>query len=250
MSLPSTEKGRRFSVRDDESLLDTLRNRCGIFSTKDGCQPQGQCGACLALIDGHPKTTCAVPAVKADGKEILTLEGLSDEERRLIAQSFAAATGVQCGFCTPGFALRAKYLLDKNPEPTRAEIAKAIDGHLCRCTGYVKIIDAIELMAEAKRNGTLPEPSSDGRVGGRLARYQGVELTLGDRPFVDDLRRPEMLYGVVVLSPHPRAKVLRIDTSRAEAHPGVAAVATAEGCSRRALVRLDQKGLARFRRSR
>jgi xanthine dehydrogenase molybdenum-binding subunit len=216
------------SVRDDESLLDTLRHRCGIFSTKDSCQPQGQCGACLALIDGHPKTTCAVPAAKADGKEILTLEGLSDEQRRLIAQSFVAATGIQCGFCTPGFALRAKYLLDKNPKPTRAEIAKAIDGHLCRCTGYVKIIDAVELMAEAKRTGTLPEPSSDGRVGGRLARYQGVDLALGDRFFVDDLRCPEMLYGVVVLSPHPRAKVVGIDTARAEAHPGVAAVATAE----------------------
>ncbi len=220
-------KKHGLSVRDDESLLDTLRNRCGILSTKDSCQPQGQCGACLALIDGRPKTTCAVPAVKADGKKILTLEGLSDEERRLIAQSFAAATGIQCGFCTPGFALRAKVLLDKNPDPTRAEIAKAIDGHLCRCTGYVKIIDAIELMAEAKRNGTVPEPSSDGRVGGRLARYQGVELALGDRPFVADLRRPEMLNGVVVLSPHPRAKVVRIDTSRAESHPGVAAVATA-----------------------
>ncbi len=218
----------RVSVRPDESLLEVLRNRCGILSTKDSCQPQGQCGSCLALVDGQPKTTCAVPAIKVGGKTVLTLEGLSDEERELIARSFVAATGIQCGFCTPGFALRAKWLLDKNPNPTREEIAKAIDGHLCRCTGYVKIIDAIEIMAAAKRQGYKPEPSTDGKVGGRLARYQGMELALGVRPYVDDLQRPDMLHGAVVLSPHARAKVLRIDTSSAKAHPGVEAVVTAE----------------------
>lgn len=221
-------KQEHHSIRSGESLLDVLRNRCGILSTKNSCQPQGQCGSCLALIDGQPKTSCAVPAAKVAGKEVLTLEGLSDDERELIARSFTAATGVQCGFCTPGFALRAKWLLDKNPNPTRAEIAKAIDGHLCRCTGYVKIIDAIEIMAAAKRRGFVPEPSKDGKVGGRLARYQGMELALGDRPYVDDLRRPSMLHGAVVLSPHARAKVLRVDTSRAKAHAGVEAVATAD----------------------
>ena len=142
---------RRVETRPDESLLEVLRHRCGITSLKDGCSPQGQCGCCLALVDGNPKMTCAVPAAKADGAVVLTLEGVSAEERDLCARAFAAAAGVQCGFCIPGIALRAKWLLDHHSRPTRQQIAKAIDAHLCRCTGYLRIIDAIELMARARR---------------------------------------------------------------------------------------------------
>ena len=172
--------GESVSVRPDEgeTLLETLRERCGILSTKDGCQPQGQCGCCLAIVDGKAKVTCAMSADKAAGKDIVTLEGVPREERETMAQAFVAAAGLQCGFCIPGFALRAKHLLDKNPEPTRDEIAKAIDGNLCRCTGYVKIVDAIELMAKARRGEPIPEPVDDGRVGQSLARYQGADMTL------------------------------------------------------------------------
>src|SRR5512133_2361007 len=88
--------------RPDESLLETLRARCGIRSLKDGCSPQGQCGCCLALIDGHAKVTCAMPAASAAGHDVLTLEGLPETDRHLFAQAFAAAAGVQCGFCIPG----------------------------------------------------------------------------------------------------------------------------------------------------
>ncbi|MCZ6598649.1 MAG: molybdopterin-dependent oxidoreductase, partial [Planctomycetota bacterium] len=213
--------------RAGESLLQTLRERCGILSTKDGCAPQGQCGCCLALVGGRAVTTCAMPAVKADGKEVLTLEGLDPAEAELTAKAFIAAAGLQCGFCIPGIALRAKHLLDKNPDPTRAEIAKSIDVHLCRCTGYTKIVDAIELMARAKRGEAVPEPCTAGGVGMRLARYGGREMTLGCRPYVADLVRPDLLHGVVVLSEHARAKVVRIDTTLAEEVPGVRAVATA-----------------------
>ena len=219
---------RTVGTRPGESLLEVLRHRCGIVSLKDGCAPQGQCGCCLALIDGNPKMTCAVPAVKAQGAEILTLEGVSAEERDVCARAFAAAAGVQCGFCIPGMALRAKWLLDRNRHPSRAEIARAIDPHLCRCTGYVKIVDAIELMAKARRGERVPEPSTDGRVGQPLARYQAGAHTLGDRPYVGDLVRPNMLYGAVVLSAHARARVAGIDVSKAAAHPGVVRVATAE----------------------
>jgi xanthine dehydrogenase molybdenum-binding subunit len=218
---------RRVEPAPGESLLEVLRNRCGIVSTKDGCAPQGQCGCCLALVNGNPKTTCAVPAEKADGAEILTLEGVSAAERDLCARAFAAAAGVQCGFCIPGFALRAKWLLDRNAHPTRREIAKAIDGHLCRCTGYVKIVDAIELMARARRGEAIPAPCEDGRVGQSLARYHAAEHALGDRRYVADLEQPGMLHGAVVLSPHARARVRRIDTSKAAAFPGVVRVATA-----------------------
>jgi len=219
---------RELSVRDGESLLDALRHRCGIRSTKDGCQPQGQCGCCLALVDGQPKVSCAVPASKVDGKEITTLEGLPAGERELVARCFVAAAGLQCGFCIPGIALKAHGLLAANPAPTRGEIARALDGHLCRCTGYVKILDAIELFAAARRGEGEPELTSDGRVGSRYQRWAGERFTLGEQPYVDDLSRPNMLHGAVVLSPHPRARVLAIDTSKARALPGVVAVATAE----------------------
>jgi selenium-dependent xanthine dehydrogenase len=225
-----TLNGRSHTVRPRaaESLLETLRNRCGIISLKDGCQPQGQCGCCLALVDGKPALTCAIPAGRAAGKRILTLEGVPEDERELIGRSFVAAAGLQCGFCIPGIALRAKYLVDKNPAPTRAEINRALDGHLCRCTGYVKIVDAIELMARVKRGEARIELCEDGHVGKPLSRFQGEELTLGDRRYVDDMVREGMLHGAFVLSPHARAKVVRIDTSKAEAHPGVVRVATAK----------------------
>jgi selenium-dependent xanthine dehydrogenase len=229
MPIEFTLNGRAVSVepRPDESLLETLRERCGIRSLKDGCSPQGQCGCCLALVDGHAKVTCAMTAASAAGRDILTLEGLPEADRRLFARAFAVAAGVQCGFCIPGIALRAKYLLDHHDNPTRDDIARAIDVHLCRCTGYKKIVDAIEWMARGRRGEPIPEPVADGGVGVRLARYDAVRSALGERPFVDDLDRPGLLHGAIRLSDHARARVRRIDTARATALPGVIAVVTA-----------------------
>ena len=218
---------RRVEIADGESLLEVLRDRCGVVSTKDGCAPQAQCGCCLALVDGNPKTTCAVDASKAEGAEILTWEGVSAAERALYGRAFAAAAGVQCGFCTPGFALRAKWLLDRNPSPTRAEIAKAINGHLCRCTGYVRILDAVELVARARRGEAIPEPCADGRVGQPLARVQAAEQTVGARLYAGDWSAPGLLHGAVVLARHARARVVAIDTAAAAALPGVERVITA-----------------------
>jgi len=229
MSLDFTLNGTRraLDVVPGESLLDTLRERCGVTSPKDGCQPQGQCGCCLVLVDGQPKTSCAVGAESARGKSVLTLEGLSPEERAMTSRAFTAAAGLQCGFCIPGIAMRAKHLLDKKPDPTRDEIAKAIDVHLCRCTGYVKIVDAIELLARARRGEPLPEPITDARVGSSFQRYGGAELTLGDRPYVADMVRDGLLHGALLLSPHARARLVALDVSKALAHPGVRAIATA-----------------------
>ena len=217
----------RVEPRPDERLLETLRQRCGITSLKDGCSPQGQCGCCVALVDGLPKTTCAMPARVAHGKTIVTLDGLPADERKQIADCFAAAAGLQCGFCIPGIVLRAKALTDRDPHPTREVIARALDLHLCRCTGYVKIIDAIELLAAAKHGGAIPPAGTDGRVGQSLERIGSAQTVLGERPFVDDMAVPGMLHGALTLSAHPRARVLRIDTTRARALPGVHAVATA-----------------------
>ena len=218
---------RRIEPAPGESLLDALRERCGLTSPKDGCQPQGQCGCCLVLIDGQPKTSCAVDAVKAQGRGVLTLEGLPAAERELTARAFTAAAGLQCGFCIPGIALRAKHLIDKNPRPSRDQIAKALDGHLCRCTGYVKIIDAIELIARGRRGEPIPAPVTDARVGASFQRVGAAAMTLGDRPYVADLQRDGLLHGAVMLSPHARARLLSLDLSKARALPGVHAVATA-----------------------
>ena len=209
------------------SALDLLRERFRLISLKDACQPQGQCGCCLALVDGAPKTTCAIPAEKLEGRSIVTLEGVPEPERKLFADAFQAAAGLQCGFCTPGLALRIKWLTDQDRLLSRAEIAKGLDGHLCRCTGYVRIVDAVELIQRAKRGGPAPQPLADGGVGAATARHRGDELTLGTRPFIADMEAPGLLHGAVALSPHARARVVRIDTRRARALPGVVAVATA-----------------------
>jgi len=213
--------------RPGETLLETLRVRFGIRSAKDGCQPQGQCGCCLVLIDGKPKVSCATKTEAIAGHDITTLEGIRADEQRLMARCFVAVAGLQCGFCIPGIALRAHDLLRRNPAPTREEIARAIDGHLCRCTGYKKIIDAIKLMARVRRGDPLPEPLRSGGVGARVARFQGDELVLGQRAFIDDMGLPGMLHGALVLSPHPRARVVSIDASKARID-GVVAIATAD----------------------
>ncbi len=229
MSIEFVLNGTRHRVeaRPDEWFIETLRERCGITSLKDGCSPQGQCGCCVVLVDGVPKTTCAMPARVANGKTIITLDGLPAAERKQIADCFTAVAGLQCGFCIPGIAIRAKALTDRDPAPTRETIARSLDVHLCRCTGYVKIIDAIELIAAAKRGAPVPAACTDGQVGQSLSRIGAAQTVLGDRPFVDDLSVPGMLHGALALSPHPRARVLRIDTTRARALPGVRAVATA-----------------------
>lgn len=220
-------KDRQVEIEPGQSLLEVLRETGKVKSLKDACAPQGQCGCCLALIDGKPRKTCTIPAKAAKGKAITTLEGVSETERKLYADAFQVAAGLQCGFCTPGLVLRIKHLTDQPNKLSRSAIAEALDGHLCRCTGYVKIIDAVELIYDAKHGGSLPKPIESGGIGARVNRYQGAELTLGTRPFVADIDVPGLLYACVVLSPHARARVARIDTAKARALPGVAAVATA-----------------------
>ena len=218
---------RQFETWTSQLFIEVLRETFKIKSVKSGCSPQHECGACLMLLDGQPKSACAIRAEQVEGRSVVTLEGVSDNERRLYADAFQAAAGLQCGFCTPGFVLRIKWITDQGRRLKRAEIAKHLDAHLCRCTGYVKILDAMELIQEAKFGGSLPPVIENGGVGKSLRRYQSAELALGQRPFVADIDAPGLLYGAVVLSEHARARILRIDVSKALALPGVAAVATA-----------------------
>ena len=217
----------RVDLAAGESLLDVLRERCGVTSVKDGCAPEGSCGACTVLVDGHPVVACAQPATRAAGRVVTTLEGLDAEAHERWADSFVAAGASQCGFCSPGIVMKAEHLLREHPEPTRSEVAAALAGNLCRCTGYAKIVDAVQLSAAARRGEPSPGPDPSGRVGTRAARYRGRELALGRQPFVNDLSRHGMLHGAVRFSDHPRARVLRIEKSKALAAPGVRTVLTA-----------------------
>jgi xanthine dehydrogenase molybdenum-binding subunit len=143
-------EARTTEVDPSQSLLEVLRENLGITSLKDGCSGQGQCGCCVVLIDGKPRKTCTLKATIIKDREIVTLEGVSDAERQLYADAFQSAAGLQCGFCTPGFVVRIKALTDDTAELSRTEIAEALEGHLCRCTGYTKIIEAIALAAERR----------------------------------------------------------------------------------------------------
>ncbi len=224
-----TLNGKPMSVPagEGESLLALLRDHCGITSAKDGCAPEGSCGACTVLVDGRPVVSCAQDATRAAGRQVTTLDGLPPADRARWADSFVAAGASQCGFCSPGIVMKAESLLRRNPSPAGAQVAAALAGNLCRCTGYVKIIDAVLLAAAARQGTPLPEPGKDGRVGARAARYQGRQLALGDKPYINDLSMPGMLHGAITFAGHPRATIRSVDTTRARACPGVVAVLTA-----------------------
>jgi xanthine dehydrogenase molybdenum-binding subunit len=224
-----TVNGRAVTVEvpDGASLLDVLREELGITSVKDGCAPEGSCGACTVLVEGKAVVSCAQPATRFEGRHVQTHEGLDVDVRDRWARCFVAAGASQCGFCSPGIVVKAESLLAKTPHPTREQVARSLAGNLCRCTGYVKIVDAVELAAAARDGGPLPVTDGSGRVGSRTARYEGTELALGDKPYVNDMKVEGMLHAAVRFSDHPRAKVVEIDTSAAEAHPGVISVVTA-----------------------
>lgn len=147
--------GKTYSVEieEDMRLIDVLRNKLGLLGAKEGCG-EGECGACTVIMDGETVASCLVMAFQAEGKQITTIEGLGDEKKlHPIQQAFLDEGAVQCGFCIPGMVLSAKALLDKNPSPNRSEIKEAISGNLCRCTGYNKIINAVEKAAKDLRGG-------------------------------------------------------------------------------------------------
>ena len=147
-------KDVKVSVPPSRLLVDFLRDDLGLTGTKRGCGI-GECGACTVILNGRTVASCLVPAVSIEGCEIITVEGLADGEKlHVLQRAFIDHGAVQCGFCTPGMLLSAKALLDKNPTPTREEIRLAISGNVCRCTGYTKIVDAVE--AAAKQGGNTP----------------------------------------------------------------------------------------------
>ena len=219
------------------NFLEVLREECGIVSAKNGCAPEGTCGCCTVMIDGKPAMSCLRKPEQMEGRDVATLEGVPEEMRRVLGDAFVLEGGVQCGFCIPGIVVRAASLIEQGQTGSREAVAKALDAHLCRCTGYGRIIDAIQTAGEAWNDGkhvTRTEPrrhnffgedfgmsrcpdlvpiEGGNGIGKSQLRYRGLEQTLGEKPYVDDMRVPGMLQGGMVLSEHPRARVLAIHTS-------------------------------------
>ena len=213
----------------DLPLLTYLREIEGIISPKDGCAPQAACGCCAVELNGKAVLSCVIPMKKVENGNVLTTEGLGEYKQRVIANAFVEKCGVQCGFCIPGIVMQAKVLIDKNPSPTRDEIARALTPNLCRCTGYKKIIDAIEYAADAIReHKEIPKPTSDGKIGSKHPKYDADKLVLGQAPYVADMKLEGMIYGALKFSDHPRAKVLSINTGKAEKLKGVIRVFTSK----------------------
>ena len=219
------------STEEEKPLLRYLRDELRLTSVKDGCS-EGACSTCTILVDGKAVKACVLSTKRAAGKEIVTVEGLSEAEREAFVYAFGAVGAVQCGFCIPGMVMAGKALLDQNPNPSEAEIKKAIRGNVCRCTGYKKIIEGIALAGAILRGEASVDPAleegEDYGVGARAFRTDVRDKVLGRGEYCDDLYLDGMAHASAVRSQYPRARVLDIDPSAALALPGVLAVLTAD----------------------
>jgi aerobic-type carbon monoxide dehydrogenase small subunit (CoxS/CutS family) len=232
-----TLNGRPTDVDVDPArpLLDVLRDDLELTGTKQGCDHEGECGACTVLLDGQALRSCLTPVGKVAGRRVVTIEGLSGPESLHPLQAAFIETGaVQCGYCTPGMLLAAKALLDREPHPSRQQITEALAGNLCRCTGYKRIGEAVELAAARMRGETQnssheesPEVEDRRIIGGDATRADSIDKVTGRAKFVEDVRMPGVLHLKVVRSPHHHARLLGLDTERAQGLAGVVQVLTA-----------------------
>jgi selenium-dependent xanthine dehydrogenase len=183
----------------------------------------------MVIVDGIAKKACILKTSKIEGKNIITVEGLSDREKDVYGYAFMEAGAVQCGFCTPGMVISAKALIDKVADPTEEQIKNALKNNICRCTGYVKIFEAVKLAAKLLRENTeVPKCACKGLVGESLNRIDAVDKVLGTAEYVDDMRIDGLIYGGAVRSKYPRALIKDIDISEAKKLEGVYAVITAD----------------------
>lgn len=215
-------------IAPQTTLLEVLRDQLHLTGTKNGCG-QGHCGSCTVIVDGKATRSCIYKASRADGTRVETIEGLAASgELHPLQEAFIEHGAVQCGFCSPGMIMAAKTLLDANPHPTDQEIKQALKRNLCRCTGYTRVIQAIRGAAE----GTPPQlPATEAplaAVGRPVPRPDARAKVTGQATFAADLYLDAMLHAKVLRSEYPHARLLRVDTSKAQALPGVVAVLTAD----------------------
>jgi selenium-dependent xanthine dehydrogenase len=219
--------GKQIQTEQDKKLLRFLRDDLKLVGTKDGCS-EGACGTCTVIIDGKATKACVPSLSKLEGKSIITIEGLSSREQEVYVYCFAEAGAVQCGYCTPGMVMAAKALLDANPDPTPEDIKKALRGNICRCTGYVKIEEAIRMAARYFREGTpVPPLEDEALLSRRFRRIDAAEKVLGTGVFVDDITLPGMIYAKALRSAYPRARIVKIDVTKAKEHPDCVTALTA-----------------------
>jgi aldehyde oxidoreductase len=230
-----TINGHPVQVVADEKktvLIDLLRDGLGLVGAKQSCDRKGQCGTCMVLVNGKAVFSCITKVAALEGATVTTVEGLGTPEYpHLIQEAFVLAGAVQCGFCIPGMIASAKALLDVNPDPTRDEIKRALRRNLCRCTGYVKIIDAVQLAGRFLRGEISPSdlvPDQDApKLGVSHPRPSAMAKACGTAAFGADIRVPGALELAVVRSPHRHALIKGVDTTMAEAMSGVIGVMTA-----------------------
>ncbi len=222
-----------FVCHAEETLLDVLRDRLGLTGAKEGCGT-GDCGACSVIMDGRVVCSCLVLGAEAEGKEIETVEGMAAGNKlHPLQEKFLEHAALQCGVCTPGFLMAAKALLARNPDPSEEEIRFGLAGNLCRCTGYDKIVRAVQDAATRDERSLTMTLGADftgqkfKSVGTRPLRPDGVDKVTGRARYGADYNLPGQLVGQVLRSPHAHAKIKKIDTSKAEKLKGVKAVITA-----------------------
>ena len=217
-------------------LLDVLRQDLGLTGTKQGCDHEGECGACTVLLDGEPVRSCLTPVGKVAGRRVMTVEGLGTPDAlHPLQQAFIERGAVQCGYCTPGMLMAAKALLDRTPDPSHDEVVEALAGNLCRCTGYKSIVQAVRLAASRMRGddggrpmaGGTSELSAAAVIGGDAIRTDSVGKVTGQAKYVEDIRMPGMLHARVLRSPHHHARLLALQTGDAESMDGVVRIITA-----------------------
>jgi 4-hydroxybenzoyl-CoA reductase alpha subunit len=222
------------AVRPGTTLLDVLRDELRLTGTKRGCE-LGDCGACTVLLDGKAVNSCLTLALEADGRRVTTVEGIANSpDLHPVQRAFVETGAIQCGFCTPGMVVRAAAFLAEHPQPTAQQIKAAFTGNLCRCTGYAKIIEAVQSAAlhlQGKRHEqpefTVQKSAVDLAVVGRpLAKPDAPAKATGRAVYTDDITLPRMIYGKLLLSPVPHARIKSIDVSKAAALPGVHGVMT------------------------
>jgi aldehyde oxidoreductase len=223
---------RQFIVEPDRILLDMLREDLRLTGAKQSCDRKGQCGACMVIVNGKTALSCVTRVANLDGAEVITVEGLGTPQNpHLIQEAFVLSGAIQCGFCIPGMIMATKALLDRNQDPGTEEIKKALQGNLCRCTGYVKIIDAVKLAARFLRGeitpGEVRPDPAKGVIGVSLPRPSGMIKACGVAQFGADVYPQGALELAAVRSPHAHALIRSIDTSAAEKMPGVVGVMTA-----------------------
>lgn len=225
-----TVNNKQYNVENDSRpLIRFLRDDLGLISVKDGCS-QGACGTCHVLVDGKSTKCCMRKLSSFADKDIITVEGLPKRVQDAFSYAFASCGAVQCGFCIPGMVISGYALILSNPQPSREDAILAIRNNICRCTGYKKIIDGIQLAAKLLlKDDPIPQLDFDNyKVGQRAPRVDAVAKTLGKAKYPDDFNFDGMLHASCVRSAFPRARVLSINTEEAKKLKGVEAVFTAD----------------------